>query len=143
MLTVLFNQKPKKAFVVFSGKTDIFWLKFLKSRFRHCFILLNDGKIWMSVDSLSSYTDVQVYHHLDPNFNLPAWLQKQGYIITPCFIRQKLTKPAPWSVFTCVESVKRILGLHHRFIITPWQLYCYLNKINNSSNRMKGNISWA
>src|SRR3954466_12569602 len=29
---------------------------------------------------------------------------------------------APWAPFTCVEAAKRVLGLHVRRVMTPWQL---------------------
>ena len=35
-------------------------------------------------------------------------------------------RPAPLMVFTCVEAVKRVLGLHRRLVFTPWQLYRHL-----------------
>jgi hypothetical protein len=30
------------------------------------------------------------------------------------------------SVTSCVDVVKRVLGIHAPFILTPWQLYKYL-----------------
>lgn len=72
----------QKIWVVFTGKTDIAWLRFLKPGFRHCYALINDGQKWMSIDPLSSYTDIQIYHHIAPDFNLPNWLNDQGYILT-------------------------------------------------------------
>ena len=56
-------QETQKAWVVFSGKTDLRWLGLLKPGFRHCFVLLNDGLKWMSYDPLANYTEVKIYHH--------------------------------------------------------------------------------
>lgn len=116
------------AWVVFSGHTDISWLKFLKAGFQHCFILLNDGRRWMSIDPLSPYTDIQIYHHISPDFDLPSWLEVQGDKVVYANIKRNHKKAAPCMVFTCVESIKRILGIHKRFIITPWQLCKFLEK---------------
>jgi hypothetical protein len=33
---------------------------------------------------------------------------------------------APVLPFTCVEAVKRILGIHAWAVVTPWQLYRHL-----------------
>jgi hypothetical protein len=33
---------------------------------------------------------------------------------------------APIRPFTCVEAVKRVLGLRAPWVFTPWQLYCHL-----------------
>ena len=41
-------------------------------------------------------------------------------------MKRDITKPAPFMLFTCVEAVKRVLGIHRRGIVTPWQLYRHL-----------------
>ena len=122
------DANPQAAWVVFTGKTDIKWLRFLKKDFRHCFVLINDGERWMSIDPLSPYTDIQIYHHIECVFDLPQWLERRGYKIIKTTINKNHKRPAPWMILTCVESIKRILGIHRRFIITPWQLYRHLNK---------------
>lgn len=119
----------KKVWVVFTGQTDISWLRVLKCGFRHCFILMKEGERWISIDPLSSYTDIQIYSHLEDGFDLPKSLEKQGYRVSEVFVNRSHKKAAPWALLTCVESVKRILGLHKRFVITPWQLYCHLEKL--------------
>ncbi len=137
--------KPQDAWVVFSGETDLPYLKILKSGFRHCFILLNDGQRWMSIDPLSPYMDIQIYHHIESEFCLPDWLKVRGYKVVKTQINKQHNKPAPWMFFTCVESIKRILGIHNRYILTPWQLYRHLINYNNSeiSKKSKGDFSWA
>lgn len=69
----------KLVWVVFTGKTDIAWLKFLKKGFRHCFALIKTKNQWMSFDPLSAFTDIEIYDHLNSDFDLPEWLEKQGY----------------------------------------------------------------
>lgn len=139
------RQHYQNIWIVFTGKTDIAWLKFLKPGFRHCYAVINDGHKWMSVDPLSGYTDVQIYHHIEPNFDLPSWLQKQGHRVVKSVVKQDKSKSAPCMIFTCVEAVKRIIGVHKRSVITPWQLYRFLKKQSQDqkSNYSKGNISWA
>lgn len=34
----------------------------------------------------------------------------------------------PLRLYSCVESVKHILGIRAGFVLTPWQLYRHLNK---------------
>jgi len=130
----------QKAWVVFSGQTEISWLKWLKPGFRHCFILLNDGQRWVTIDPLSPYTDILVHHHVPADFDLPSWLEQRDLKIIPAHIDKDHKKPAPFMLFTCVEAVKRILGIHKRLILTPWQLYCHLR---NTPSYQKGEISWA
>ncbi|MCD8496748.1 MAG: hypothetical protein LRZ85_00855 [Alphaproteobacteria bacterium] len=43
---VLNTLLPQEAYVVFTGRTDLPWLRWLKPGFRHCFVLLNDGRQW-------------------------------------------------------------------------------------------------
>lgn len=117
---------PQQAWVVFSGQTDMAWLKWLRPGFRHCFVLLNDGRQWFSLDPLSNHMEVQVYNHLSGEFDLPGWLKKRGHKVVKAPVMRSHRKPAPVMIFTCVEAVKRVLGLHKARILTPWQLYKFL-----------------
>ncbi len=121
----MMRKRHKRAWVVFTGDTDLAWLRFLKPGFRHCFVLLHDGRHWVSVDPLSNYMEVLV-HHLPPAFDLPAWLRDRGQHVVAAPLCRTVQCCAPLGVFSCVEAVKRILGLHNRFILTPWQLYRFL-----------------
>lgn len=113
-----------KAWVVFCKNTDIWWLRFLKNGFRHCFLILNDGEKWITYDPMASFTDITV-HKTSIKFDLPKWFSQQGHNVQQSFIKHKKNM-APLSLFTCVESVKRVLGIHNFFIFTPYQLYKYL-----------------
>lgn len=120
----------QQAWVIFSNQTDLPWLKCLKPGFRHCSVLLNDGTQWITVDPLSNYMQVMV-HHVPVTFDLPLWLRDRGHKVVPTII-DRTKKEAPWMIFTCVEAVKRLLGLKKRFIITPWQLYRHLTHHSQS-----------
>lgn len=122
--------EDQKAWVVFSGQTEIPWLKFLKPGFRHCYVLLNDGERWTSIDPLSNVTEISVHHHVQSDFDLPGWLRSRGNHVVAAPIHRDITKPAPFMIFTCVEAVKRILGIHRRRVMTPWQLYRHLKFSN-------------
>ena len=117
---------PQNAWVAFTGKTDIWWLRFLKKNYRHCFVVLNDSKLWMSIDPLAPYTNIQIYDHIKSDFDLPDWLRGQGYEVVSARLNKTHKRPAPLMFYSCVESVKRIWGLHAWHVITPWQLYKYL-----------------
>lgn len=118
-------EKSEQAWVVFSGKTELSWLKLLKPGFRHCFVLLNDGKNWISIDPMSNHMEVTV-HHVPKEFDLPLWLKDRGNTVVKADRNLSQTKPAPYMMMTCVEVVKRVIGLHKRTILTPWQLYRHL-----------------
>lgn len=141
--------------IVFSGQSDLRWLSWLKPGFRHCYALLHDGQHWVTFDPMSHYTDVSV-HRVPPGFDLPRWLQGRGLTLIKAPL-SRVRKPAPWMFFTCVEAVKRLIGLHERKIVTPWQLYRHLQKMAHTkmaqvkipqlqnhlnSHIQKGDYSW-
>ncbi|MFP4313336.1 MAG: hypothetical protein ACLFR0_03320 [Alphaproteobacteria bacterium] len=136
------SHENMRAWVVFSGESDLRLLKILKPGFRHCFVLLNDGQCWLSVDPMAHNTEI-VVHHLSADFDLPRWLEKRGHVVVPAYIDAKKTRPAPFGVFSCVEAVKRVLGVHALFIFTPWQLYCHLTKPSNTKEIIHGKSNLA
>ncbi len=127
-----------KAWVVFSGQADRPWLKFLRPGFRHCFVILHDGQHWLSFDPMLNHIDLQVHSHVPDDFDLPGWLRRRGQRVVKAPVDHSHKNSAPVSLFTCVEAVKRVLGLHRFFILTPWQLYCHLKK-----KSQKGENLWV
>lgn len=119
-----------KAWVVFAENSDLPYLKVLKRGFRHCYIIVKDGDHWVSLDPLANHIELQVHAHVPKDMDLPAWLQSRNTRILPAAINRRHKKAAPLGLFTCVETVKRFLGIHDRFIFTPYQLYRYLEKDN-------------
>lgn len=115
-----------KAWVVFSGQTDLPWLWVLRRGFRHCFVILRANDKWISIDPLAHKTEVGL-HSLPSDFDLPSWLKNRGLTVIETDVRQAPKQSAPPMLFTCVEMVKRILGMHDWRILTPWQLYRRLN----------------
>jgi hypothetical protein len=127
-----------RAWVVFTGKTDIRWLKWLKRGYRHCYVLLNDGVRWVSIDPAASQTQIIVYHHLSPDFDLPHWLREEGVSVVACRVKPQAVKRTRFALLTCVETVKRILGIHRFGLITPWQLYCHLHTQSSKQGEYHG-----
>jgi hypothetical protein len=115
-----------KYYAVFSGQSELPCVRFLKSGFKHCYALMHDGRVWVTVDPLSHYTEVTVHHHLPPEFDLPAWLETHGLTVVPVRYVPAVPKSLPWRVYTCVELVKRVLCIRHPYVFTPWQLYRHL-----------------
>jgi len=138
------NEQKPKAWVVFSGQADLPWLKILKPGFRHCAVVLNDGERWVTIDPLSNYTDVTV-HKVPVDFDLPAWMRGRGHTVVSAPVTH-ITKPAPLALYSCVEAVKRVLGIHKRRIFTPWQLYNHLAKAQNQNtfkpHNPQGDLAW-
>ena len=111
--------------MVFCGHADLAWLKLLAPGFRHCFVVLNDGRHWLTVDPLSCFTELEV-QPVPAGFDLPAFYRARGLTVVPAPLGRARARPLPWAPFTCVEAVKRVLGLRARFVLTPRQLYRHL-----------------
>lgn len=113
----------REVHVVFCGQAQIAWLRCLRPGFRHCFIVFGSRYGWITFDPLSCWTDIRP-QPVPGDFDLPGWYRAQGMItvgVTPA--RSALPKPAPAAPFTCVEAVKRVLGMRDRLVLTPYQLY--------------------
>ncbi len=124
----------QQAWVVFSGESELRWLKFLKPGYRHCFLLLNDGQCWVSYDPMSHHTDI-IVHHMPVFFDLPGWLAGRGHKVVKTELCKSNTRPAPFGFFSCVEAVKRALGIHALRVQTPWQLYRHLEHKSNTTQK--------
>ncbi len=113
------------ALVVFSGQTDLRWLKCLKPGFRHCFVLIRSRDSWISIDPMAHMTRIDL-HDLQPGQNLQEVLQEHGLTVIGTYLRDAPKVVAVPMLCSCVEIVKRILGIQAWRIVTPWQLYRYL-----------------
>lgn len=114
-------------FLVFgNGKSHPFQ-HLLKHGFKHCFILIRYRDIWIFLENN--------YNKLSLNFNnsltaddMQSALSRLGCLmveVNPCLIQSN----KKLSFMTCVAISKRVLGINKRFIMTPWQLYCYIKRI--------------
>lgn len=113
--------------VVFSDDTDIRMLRILRKGFRHCFIIMQQGERWILVDPRSDKTDIALLPH-PVHFNFPRYFTQQGKTVVKIGSIQTPKAVAPLFPFSCVENVKRVIGLHARFVITPYQLFKFLQK---------------
>lgn len=122
---------PDEYLVVFTDHTDIRWLKILRRGFRHCFVLIRFADIWISIDPLMHKTDVMRLDIPD-SISLKKWFEEQGdTVIEIKVISTTKPKPLPLAPFSCVEAVKRVLGIRQAYIFTPYQLYKFLKKKEN------------
>lgn len=113
---------PPRAYVGFGGDAGLRWLRLLKPGFRHCFLILNDGRHWLTLDPMAGWTEVAV-QPVPAAFDLIEWYRQQGFLVVPATIRAQPARPLPLAPFTCVEAVKRALGLRAWRVLTPHQLF--------------------
>ncbi len=113
-------------YVGFSSDTDLFFLKFLKRGFRHCFLFFGDEFQTFVLDPVSNKIELSLLP-FGVEKTKKMFEQKQISVIKVC----KNYKPkmkVKTGIFTCVEVVKRVLGISNFFILTPFRLYCFLQK---------------
>ncbi len=127
MMTTMKNVQKRKIWIVFTGKNSLWYLRFLKSDFRHCFIVMEDTDHWVTVDPLSSHTEIEVIAKKTTQ-SLPLFFEEAGFRVVQGQFYNHHSKSAPLAFVNCVEMAKRILGIHKITIITPYQLYKFLNK---------------
>jgi hypothetical protein len=114
-----------RAIVVFCDTTEIRWLRCLKRGFRHCAVVLEVEGGWVLCDCLSNKIYIKQIFDSSPEKLVQRFLAAGLHAVevgvkTP---PRRLAPPLPYS---CVEGVKRILGIHAWTILTPWQLYQHL-----------------
>nr|WP_196242375.1 hypothetical protein [Azospirillum oleiclasticum] len=105
----------------------MWWLRPLRPGFRHCLVALDDGRHWVVIDPMAPRTDVAVLERAETP-DLPDRFRGLGLTVVPAAVDRDATRPAAWAPFTCVEAVKRVLGLHAPFVLTPWQLHRHLTR---------------
>lgn len=113
--------------VLFADATDLWWLRWLRPGFRHCFVALTFEGGWVVIDPMSHRTGV-AHFPLPQEFDLASWYRQRGLTVVPVQNISLDKRVAPFLPYSCVECVKRILGIRARSVITPWQLFQYLNK---------------
>jgi hypothetical protein len=121
--------EPREAWVCFTGETELWWLRALKKGFRHCFVIARNAEHWLAIDPLSPHLEITILP-IPHAFDLPHWLQQNGVTLSKANIRRDQHKSAPLFICSCVEVIKRFLGIHNRSIVTPHQLYQFLLQQN-------------
>lgn len=124
------SERPHEydALVVFTGATEIGWVRILlREGFRHCFVLVQQNGRWISFDPLAHRIDLDV-PEVPGDFDMTGWLRGQGFTVVPARVDRGAGPPSFLSPFSCVEAVKRVLGVRARRVVTPWGLYRYLTK---------------
>ena len=121
-----------RALVVFGGRTDVKWLRWLRPGFRHCFVALDDGAAWLTVDPLLHRLEVRA-SGLPSSFDLASEYRRMDLAVLEMAPHPVPLRRAPLGLFTCVETVKRLLGIRAPWVITPWQLYRFIARRNQAS----------
>lgn len=120
----------EEVLVVFVDHAACPWLRPLRRGFRHCFAALRQDGRWLLVDPLKRRLEVRL---LPPaaGFDLAALYVAQGYRVLRRGPPPQGGDPPPprrgggplLRPLTCVEAVKRLVGVEGAWTLTPWQLF--------------------
>lgn len=124
-LTSISIEEIDHALVVFAGESDLKRLRILKPGFRHCFAVLESRDGWVIYNPLSHRTEIAIIGGVS-GMEIMNCYRGQGFRVVPWAISPVRPRPAPWGLYTCVEAVKRVLGIHAPLVVTPWNLYNFL-----------------
>lgn len=113
-----------RALVVFHDKGHGYFSNFLKSGFKHCAVIIDDGEYWVAFDQRANSTDVLVLGTND----IDIANDYADCTIVGVDIYRRPIKSHFFSPNTCVTSIKRILGIRAKLVQTPYQLYLYLER---------------
>ncbi|MFO1152109.1 MAG: hypothetical protein U1E42_00385 [Rhodospirillales bacterium] len=116
------------ALVIFDDDTTLKWLRPLRPGFRHCFVAISRGDHWIICNPFSHYTDLEVVHGTTAAA-MAEWFCHHGLRVVETVARTPPPRCAPLRPFTCVEVVKRTLGLRAPWVFTPRQLHRHLIQI--------------
>lgn len=120
-------------YIVYQDNVSLWWLKFLKKGFRHCYVLIHYYREnqWIKLDSLSNVVLIDVKKYVD-NFDYIKYLSTNADIkIQKVKVGKILNNPLPLSIFSCVSFVKRVLGIRSVSTLTPLQLYKLIYNCKN------------
>lgn len=118
------------AIVVF-GPSSLRYLQCLKVGYQHCSVITQDRGLWHMMDPLSNGTHISVLGEARPTEIICAF-KDDGYDAIAVQRLAPICKEMPWAPYTCVEAVKRVLGVQDRWILTPWQLRQSLSRFCGS-----------
>lgn len=129
------GEKPgngaKIAVVAFADAERPGWLRILAKGFRHCFALVCVSGRWVVIDPMSHWTQVAALAETTDGASAEAMaraLEAHGFTAVACAVAEPERRGHPPAPFTCVEVVKRILGLRAPGVLTPRQLFRVIEK---------------
>lgn len=124
--------KWQYAYVVFCDSDALWWQRFLKKGYRHCFLILQDkSNNYLFIDNTSK----RITFNLLENYqyeNIPTLCRSLNAKLIKIPVNEMMmssnfnNSSDPIPLLTCVELIKRILGINKKSIITPWNLFKYL-----------------
>ncbi len=117
-----------RVLVVFEDRADVPSLAWLRPGFRHCFCLVRGPVGWLVCDLLKSAMFIDVVEPYE-EADLIAHYNKTGRAALVGSSFADRSRSPSLRLLTCVEIVKRIIGLRAPSVLTPYQLYRALLRV--------------
>ena len=122
----LIGTSKVQAYVVYEDKAnEMWWQRFLKKGYQHSFLVIFDGYFWIKMELTIGFMDI----HVLPFYNNDTIEDvMRGRDFTYQYVQAwRKTRYrsilAPWS---CVEAIKAVIGVRAMHVLTPYQLYKYI-----------------
>ncbi len=122
--TLSVGYRPAFAYVAFGGMPTHWLTRFLKEGFYHCLLIIGNGREWCVIDPVIHFTDLIMVKTL----HIEQFFIEKGYRLV------RTTPQIPHKIkfhlrpMTCVETVKKFLGIESPCLWTPYQLFCFLTQ---------------
>lgn len=110
------------AIVAFEHREPRFPLNGLKEGYHHCLCLIGSGDGWIMVDPLKKSLHIERIS----SFKLDFIVSKLYLSAESVLYGKRVINNSPGyelRLLTCVETVKRAIGVDGSWIVTPWQLF--------------------
>lgn len=122
----------RRYFVVCAESIVPHWWNFLlRPGYRHCYLLIWEGAVWLHVDPTMDRARVVILDLFDGYEDPRAWVEDETARIFEAWPEPESDRlRTPWLIgpVTCVELVKAFLGIRSFLIWSPWQLAQALRK---------------
>ena len=122
--------------VVFGDAPEKPLLRFLKPGFRHCFVLVSGARAgeWICLDPQSHRIRCETWCY-SPLFDPASYYRAIGHHCVWADYPRSLPRKIRLGPMSCVEMIKRLLGIGGVWIVTPHQLYRTLVKRSESTEK--------
>ncbi|WP_339779922.1 hypothetical protein [uncultured Thalassospira sp.] len=116
-----------RALIVFADAPDKWFLRWLPAGFRHCFAVITTGESgqWIYLNPASHQLQCELWQ-FSALFDPAAYYRGQGHCCVWVTLPDDAAKKVRLGMFSCVEVVKRLLGISAWYVMTPAGLYRYL-----------------
>lgn len=125
-LEELLDRDQVEWWLLYRDVSSGWWWNWLKPGYQHVQAIQRIGPYWLRVDPHLEFTDIDLVRSDAPPHQLV-----QGCIVQRVVALRRLQRmrvPLILAPATCVEMVKELLGIRAWWMLTPWQLFTYVNR---------------